>query len=482
MRRLSLTDRSFLIAETREVPMHVGGLSLYRFPDGVDEQDFLTELGGILRSSEEMRPPFGECLSQGLLARSGLTQHWVPDENFDIDFHIRHSALPKPGRYRELFALTSRLHSTLLDRNRPLWEMHLIEGLQDRQFATYFKVHHSVIDGIGAIHLMNSMLSTNKRRRLPFSAVSRQAWEDYKQKLEESGRRSHVEARDTQSLAERLAAQLGSGSQVLRAMLQNASAWIGIGGKLDVPWRNVPYGVLSRRVSGSRRFVAQSWSYDRVRAVGKALEGTLNDAVLAMCAGGLRRYLSSVGELPSDPIKAMVPVSLRVEGDVDSTNSIGFIIANLATNIDDPAKRFTAICQSMLAGKKMYSGLSAGEASLFTQITYSPMIVTNLLSVGQHFPAFSLTVSNVPGPRKPMYWNGARLEGIYPASIVLHGQAMSITLISNAGQLDFGIIACRRSLPHVQRLIDFMEEALIELEEVAGLSDGADETPDIRGE
>ena len=303
-----------------------------------------------------------------------------------------------------------------------------------------------------------------------YSPLSQQAWSDFKSKHQVSAKEPQITASDVKSLAERLGEQLDSGAHLLRAMLANASVWVGAGGELNAPWHDVPHSVLSRRVSGSRRSVAQTWPFERVRAVGKALDGTLNDAVLAMCAGGLRRYLSGEGELQTAPLKAMVPVSVRVKGDVDSANAIGFIIANLATDIEDPGLRFAAIRQSMLAGKKVYSGLTAGEASLFTSITYSPMIVTNLLSVGQHFPAFSLTISNVPGPRRKMYWNGARLEGVYPANIVLHGQAMSITLVSYANELDFGIIACRKSLPQVQRLIDCMEESLIELEEVAGLS------------
>ncbi len=237
-----------------------------------------------------------------------------------------------------------------------------------------------------------------------------------------------------------------------------------------MPWHAVPHAKVSSRVSGSRRFVAQTWPYERIRAVGKALGGTLNDAVLAMCAGGLRRYLDQLGELPEKPLKAMVPVSLRVEGDLESANAVGMISANLATDVADPGDRFRQIRDSVLAGKQVYSGLSAGEAALFTQLTSSPMVVTTLLGLGEKLPAYNLVISNVPGPRKHLYWNGARLEGIYPASIVLHGQALNITLVSYSGQLDFGIIACRRSLPHVQRLLDNLEESLQELEEAAGIA------------
>jgi len=163
-------------------------------------------------------------------------------------------------------------------------------------------------------------------------------------------------------------------------------------------------------------------------------------------------------------------MSLRVEGDFESANAVGFIVANLGTHLADVGERFEAIQQSVQAGKQVYAGLSAGEAALFTQLTSSPLVITTLLGLGELLPAYNLVISNVPGPRKDMYWNGARLEGIYPASIVLHGQALNITLVSYADQIDFGIIACRRTLPHVQRLLDLLEEALLDLEELAGIA------------
>jgi diacylglycerol O-acyltransferase len=236
-----------------------------------------------------------------------------------------------------------------------------------------------------------------------------------------------------------------------------------------VPWRQVPRTHFNTTVSGARRFVAQSWPFDRVRAVAKAFDGTLNDAVLAMCAGALRRHLLAEGDLPTHSLKAMAPISLRDEDDVDSSNAIGFITADLATQIEDPVERLRAIQTSMRAGKKQLSGMSRREVELYTILTQGPMALATVLGLGSRFPAFSTVISNVPGPRKPMYWNGARLEGIYPASIPFHGFAVNITLVSYAKSLDFGIVACRRSVPHVQRLIDYIEEALVELEDAAGM-------------
>jgi diacylglycerol O-acyltransferase len=467
--RLNLLDSSFLIAENRETPMHTGAVSLYRYPKGVDKRQFLSGLREILLASTHLRPLFNDRLSSGLLSRANLAFFWERDRHFDIEYHIRHSALPQPGRYRELFSLVSRLHSTLLDRNRPLWEMHLIEGLAGNQFATYIKTHHSMLDGIAAMHMTNSMLSPSSRGRVRYSPLSRESWEQYKKQISAPVPGAPISKGDVQSLSDRLTSQLGSGTHLARALLKYGKVWVGGETALNVPWHSVPGSIISSNVTGSRRFAAQSWPYQRVRAVGKALGGTLNDAVLAMCAGALRSYLQQSGGVPGKPLKAMVPISLRVEGDIESSNAVGFIIANLATHIADPGSRFMAIRESMLAGKDVYAGLSSGEAELFTQLAMSPLLVSKLLNLERILPAYNLVISNVPGPRKKMYWNGARLDGVYPASIVLHGQSLNITLVSYADQLDFGIIACRRSLPSIQRLLDGLEDSLAELEAVAGI-------------
>ncbi len=466
MRRIELADAGFLYMEKRETPTHVGGINLFTLPKGVNEQKYLAGLVDLLRNAEDYRKPFGEYVKTG---RAG-SLYWVKDEDMDIDYHVRHSALPKPGRYRELFALASRLHSTLLDRNRPLWEIHLIEGLQDRQFALYMKLHHATIDGIGAMHLTQAMCSTKKSARSTDSPLSLVAYERYKEaKYGNRPRKVVPKTRELRAVAEVLKEQFNSTANLLSIFKQYGSTWLGQGGNLSVPWRQVPHTSMNTSVGGARRFVAQSWEFERIKAVCNATNSTVNDAVLAMCAGALRRYLSSQNELPKHSLKAMVPVSLREEGDLDSANAVGFITADLATSIKDPQKRLAAIKASMVAGKDLLKGLTAREAAIYMQITQLPMLLSSALGIASKFPAFSTVISNVPGPRKQLYWNGASLDGIYPASIVFDGFAMNITLVSYNNSLDFGIIACRRSLPGVQRMIDYLEQSLQELEEVAGL-------------
>jgi diacylglycerol O-acyltransferase len=470
MRRLPLTDAMFLVNETRRTPMHVGGLHLFDLPKGRNATDFLHSLSEILRYDEHLRHPFGARLKMGPLGQFGPI-HWEDDDQLDMDYHIRHSALPLPGRYRELFALISRLHSTLLDRSRPLWEMHLIEGLENNQFATYFKAHHCAIDGAGSMHLLNSMYSTNQRKRLEYSPFSEEAYEAYREVLKQSQpKRVKPREDEMKAVTEVIREQLGGAVNVGKALREYAGVWLGRNKKLAAPLHQSPRTPLSTRITGARRFVAQSWSFARVRAMSKAYGGTLNDGVLGMVSGALRAHLLEQRALPKYPLKAMAPVSLRAADDLDSANAVGFITANLGTDQKDPAKRMQVIRESMQAGKDQLSGMSRREIEVYTVLTQAPLLLTALTGSTHKYPAFSTVVSNVPGPRQPMYWNGARLAGLYPVSIPFDGFAVNFTVVSNHENLDFGIVACRHSVPHVQRFIDYMEQALVELEQGAGLT------------
>lgn len=469
MRRIDLNDAGFLYLESRETPMHVGGVNLFTYPARVNQERFMARLGDAYRSAREFRRPFGEYVTTGRLGPLGPL-YWEKDEELDMEYHVRHSALPRPGRYRELFALVSRLHSTLLDRSRPLWEVHLIEGLQNNQFAIYSKMHHATIDGVAALRLTEGMCATSSRTRIDYSPLSLEAFEKFKAAKDSARpRRVIPRERELRAVAEVFREQLQAPVNLLGYLKSHAQTWLGAGGALAVPFRHVPKTSINTRISGSRRFVAQSWDFERIRAIAKAVGATINDVVLAMCSGALRRYLLAQNDLPEHSLRAMVPVSVRTEDDYDSANAVTFITANLATKYADPAERLAVIMESTQAGKKLLSGLSAREATLYAGLSQIPTLLTYLLGMADRFPAFSTTISNVPGPRRQLYWNGARLEGIYPASAVFHGFALNITLVGYHQNLDFGIMACRRSVPQVQRLIDYLEESVVELEDMAGL-------------
>jgi diacylglycerol O-acyltransferase / wax synthase len=469
MRLMPITDAFFLIMESRRVPMHVGGLNLFTLPKDVEDTRFLGQLRELLRYEGELRRPFGDRLQMGPLGVAGPIR-WVPDEELDMDYHIRHSSLPKPGRYRELFALVSRLHGQLLDRSRPLWEMHLIEGLQGRQFATYLKAHHCAIDGVGALRLMSSMYSTNARKKIKVSPLSAQAHQEYLQSLPpRPDRDSPPSEGQILAVTDAIREQLGSTVSIGRALTDTAAVWLGRNKKLAAPFHQIPQNAFRTQLTGARRFVAQSWSFERVSAVAVALDCKINDIVLALCAGALRKQLQEQGPVPKTSMKAMAPVSVRTADDAESANAVGMVVADLATNIKDPEKRLRRIKESMDAAKSMLQRMSGKEIQIYTALTQAPMLLTQISGQGSRIPAFSTVVSNVPGPKERRYWNGARLDGVYPVSIPFDGSAVNFTVVSNYKNLDFGIVACRKAVPHVQHLIDYMDETLVELEQVAGI-------------
>ncbi len=446
--------------------MHVAALYLFKLPPRVNQRKFMARIGDSYRSTTELRKPFAHQVAHGTLGRFGPL-YWEHDPDLDIDYHVRHSALPRPGSYRELFSLVSRLHSTLLDRNRPLWEVHLIEGIKDRQFAVYTKAHHALIDGVAGIRLLEGVCTPDPEAESDISPLSLEALERFREQ-HGLGRKAQDPPSEFElkAMAEFLKAQFETSAHVLGVIKSYAAAWLGMGHGLAVPWRHVPRTVLNTPVSASRRFIAQSWSMDRVRAVSDAADVTINDVVLAMCSGALRHYLDDQGEHPEHSLRALVPVSVRQGDDVESPLAISYIVADLGTRHEDPADRLEAIVESTRAGKRMLSELTAREAGLYAALIQAPLFVANLMGVADWFPPVSTVISNIPGPREKLYWNGAPLLSSYPASAVFHGFALNITFISYDDKLDFGIMACRQTVPDVQHLVDYLEQSLAELEDI----------------
>jgi WS/DGAT/MGAT family acyltransferase len=444
------TDAIFLLGESREHPMHVGGLQLFELPRGAG-RGFVRELYDRLVAQDDFQPTFRKhpATFVGGIANLG----WSYDKDVDIDYHVRRSAVPSPGRIRELLELTSRWHSSLLDRHRPLWETHIIEGLKDGRFAVYTKIHHALIDGVSAQKLMQRALSTD-----PDDPEIRAPWS-----LPKSRRKRNPVSPLTSVLhaAGSLAAVAPSTLSLARAALFEQ--------QLTLPF-GAPRTMLNVKIGGARRCAAQSWSLDRIKSVKKAAGVTVNDVVLAMCSGALRYYLLEQNALPDTPLIAMVPVSLRTEDEADAGgNLVGAILCNLATDTDDPAQRLQTISDSMRSNKKVFSQLPRFQALALSAANTSALALAAVPGwVASTSPPFNIIISNVPGPTQPIYYGGARLDGNYPLSIALDGQALNITLANNAGNLDFGLVGCRRSVPHLQRLLAHLESSLKDLERSVG--------------
>jgi len=452
---LSPLDQVFLWLEKRQQPMHVGGLQLFSFPEGAPD-DYVAQLADQLREQTVVTSPF----DQHLTSRFGQPA-WVEDEHLDLEHHFRFEALPTPGRIRELLAFVSAEHSHLMDRERPMWEFHLIEGLKDRQFAVYIKIHHSLVDGVSAMRLFQRMLSQDPgQRNMPpiWSLPPRSRrnaddggpsmWRNVAHLLGESGK------------------QLGTVPAVTRALLSTVNR-----ARKDPAYDSIfhaPQCVLNGRITGSRRFAAQSYCLKRIKAVCRAYDTTVNDVVMAMCATALRTYLMNQDALPEKPLVAMVPVSLRKD-DSSGGNQVGIILASLGTHLNDAAERLRYIHEDVKASKERYANMSPEEILNYTALLLAPAGFNLLTGLAPKWQTFNVVISNIPGPKEPSYWNGAKLEGMYPVSIAMDRIALNMTLTSYCDQVEFGLIGCRRTLPSLQRMLDYLEEGLAELESAAGI-------------
>jgi diacylglycerol O-acyltransferase len=450
MRALGPIDQAFLWLERRQQPMHVGGLMLFKIPADADA-NFIQEVAAQFKAVSPPVRPFNQRL-EGMF--------WEEDEEFDLEHHFRHIALPDPGRVRELLAYVSQEHSALLDRAKPLWECHLIEGIEGNRFALYFKMHHAVIDGVAGMRIAQKSLSfdPNVKAVTPLWAITR----DKRPKAETTALNNFAETinrlRHQASSVPKVAKEL---YQAIRASYEKDPDYVSV--------FQAPRSILNQRVSGSRRFAAQSYDLPRIKAIGKKLGVTLNDVVMAMCAGALRTYLLDFNALPRKPLIAMVPMSLR-QDDSDAGNQITMILANLGTHLADPMQRLDIIHRSVQNAKDRFSRMSPSEIMAYSALVYSICGLNLMTGLAPKLQAFNVVISNVPGPKEPMYWNGAELDGFYPVSIVLDGMALNMTLTSYVDSLEFGLIACRKALPSMQRLLGYLDDALDELEQAAKLA------------
>ncbi|MBC7302679.1 MAG: wax ester/triacylglycerol synthase family O-acyltransferase [Nocardia sp.] len=449
---MSPLDAMFLAMESREHPMHVGGLSLFEKTD--DPEAFARALfDDLARDDGAVAPLFRRRPGRSLGAFSLL--HWDLDHDIDLDFHVRLLSLPAPGRVRELLELVSMLHGSLLDRHRPLWEVYVIEGLTDGRVAVYAKTHHALMDGISAVRTWQRALSTDPRQR---GAVPPWRSEDTRPHREPAA------AAGVSGVLGSLSRAVGS---VPGALAGARELTRGLPGPLPF---TAPHTMFNVAISGGRRFAAQSWPLARLRAATSATGTTLNDVVLAMCAGALRDYLAAENAVPERPLIAMVPVSLRKPdgtGAHDSGNSVGAALCDLGTDEPEPLLRLARIRESMARTKTTMAKLTPLQMLGLSAVNVAGLALPQVQWRQGATPPFNIVISNVPGDERPRYWNGVRLDAVYPASIPLDGQALNITTISSGGSMHFGIVGCRRAVPHLQRLLTGLEKALAELEQVA---------------
>jgi WS/DGAT/MGAT family acyltransferase len=473
MKRLSALDALFLYMETPETPMHVASLTIFK-PSGPLEglyERFRAHTAARL----DLLPSYRRRLEPTPL---GLDHPaWIVEENVDLDYHIRHEALPKPGGMAELRALVGQLHAASLDRKRPLWEYHFIEGLEDGSFAVYVKVHHSAMDGLAGMATLGVTF-------------------DLSPDGEHEGLAPRLVPPDAEpnDFIEMTSTAIGD---FIRQGLRTVKSLPGVGRALMKAAPNLsrdarflyrylsemPRTPFNKAISTHRVYATASLPFPEVRALTKSRGVTVNDIVLALTAGALRRYLVEHSALPEKGLAVGVPASIRPVGDAKLNNQVVFTLSRLPTDVAEPIPRLAA---AQAAGQEA-KNLFADMRDLMTtdiSILAAPLVVMGLTRLwaaarGANYlwPFFNVVISNVPGPKQPFYCVGAPATHYFPISIPYHGCALNVTVQSYLDQLDFGLIACSETVPDAQKIADFIVEDFAALK----TADAEFAKPDIVG-
>jgi len=449
--------------------MHVGGLGIYEL--GPDYQgSFIDDVRQHIQSRMHLATIFQRKLVN--MPFDLANPVWVMDDSLDIEHHLRHVIVPPPAGRAQVDRLVARLHSSLLDRSRPLWEMVVLEGLPTpadalpgtRYVGLYSKFHHASLDGMGGQVLMQAIMDVGPTPRTVAPARARHT-SDLENfgiaELAVSGARHN--ATQTWKLAKTLPMLVRKAVQILRPS-QDKSGSAG-GGKRDRMAWFAPKTPFNVTITNQRSFARFSIPLAEVKEIGAINQVSLNDVVMAISGEGLRRFLADMGCHPTESLLAAVPVSLREEGNTEFRNQVSMARMSLASTERDPLKRLQAIHQSSQNVKAIVSDVRPFLPTDFPSIG-APWLVSGLASlffrsrlVNSLPPLANVLISNVPGPNMPLYFAGAKQISTYPVSIPMHGLALNITLQSYNGWIDFGLIGCRRAVPDIADLGKHMQAA-----------------------
>ena len=481
--------------ETASVFGHVASLNIYD-PSAAPGGAGLEATKQTILERIDLLAPFRRRLVEVPL---GLDlPYWIEDPDFDIDFHVRHHAVAPPGTPQQLAEAISRIVARPLDRARPLWELYVIEGVDEgRLIAQLTKVHHAAIDGASGALMLAAILDLDPEFR-PVTGPA--PWEpEVAPSDEELLRMTFLEfvrrpeklirlgVRTTRELA--TATRSGGLRAIADMVAQPMPGPLGslmrrrlrsqFGEDTDrppaLPPTHAPRTPWNQAITPHRRFAYTTIPLDDAKTVRRAFGCTFNDVVMALCSGALRGYLLHHDCLPEESLIAMVPVSVRSGAENEMyQNRVSALLADLATNESDPAKRLRRVQQSMTAAKQNHAAIPAEALMDFTQfappaIAARAMRMASRLRIADRMnPPFNLVISNVPGPAVPLYMAGAELKHFYPVSALADGQGLNMTVQSYNGNLDFGFIACRELVPDVWLLTDLLHAAMKELLAVGG--------------
>jgi WS/DGAT/MGAT family acyltransferase len=472
MRQLTSLDAQFLAIETPRTTGHVCGLAVLdpaTAPGGVLEIDDLCRLVG---ERLPLLPPMRRKLVPVPL---GLDHpYWIEDEDFDLDFHLRDLALPPGADDAKLAEQVARLVARPLDRSRPLWEIYLIHGLPGGRVAMLTKIHHAVVDGVSGAEILSALLDASPEgREMPLPAAP--SGEHRPSDLSLLGRaiaglplQPLRALRAAPATLPYLSALPGVRDVPGMGLLSNVAARVVPGADRDVlefATDPVPVTPFSGPVSAHRRFAFGQLSLDTVKTIKDELGYTVNDVVVALCAGAVRRWLIEHDALPAQPLIAMVPVSVRTREQLGTFgNRISVMVVPIPTNEPDPRRRLERTHDVLATAKDRHRALPANlltDATRFIPPAVAALAARTTLAVlaGSRAPV-NLVISNVPGSRAPLYCAGARLEAHYPVSVIADGIGLNITVMSYLDRLDFGLIADREAIPDLWTMIAGLRDEL----------------------
>jgi diacylglycerol O-acyltransferase / wax synthase len=475
MRQLSGLDNSFLAMETPSTYGHVASLSIF---EPGDKTLTFPEVRDLVAERLHLVAPFRRRLVRVPLDLDH--PYWIEDPDFDLDYHLRHIAVPPPGDVLQVAELAAQLAAKHLDRRHPLWEMYIIEGLEGGAVAELTKIHHACIDGVSGAEILGVLLDLSAEPpnvptpESPWAPeVKPSQWEMLSRGLAGLVAQPRVGMRLARRTVPRLGAVARNFSLAIPSVRRPREL-------LSSPGTKAPRTPFNGTITPHRRFSFGSLPLADVKHVKQHLGGTVNDVVMAMCTGALRRWLIDHDALPATPLLAMVPVSVRTDEQRGTFgNRVSAMIVELPTDEADPVARFHRTRDEMRIAKEQHHAIPADmlqDLAQFTPPSVAAMasrVAARMKIADRVNPPFNVVISNVPGPQFRLYSAGATLRGIYPLSAISDGVGLNMTLMSYNGHLDFGFLACREMIPDIWRLIDELAEELNALVKVASDEHGA---------
>jgi diacylglycerol O-acyltransferase / wax synthase len=454
MTRLALPDATFFALETPSRPMHAGALMLFDPPAGEPAADFAARVVAGFRETAPVAP-FNQRPD---LTLSRLPQ-WVTVEAVDLNYHVRHIALPGPGTPEQLMELVGHLYVALLDRSQPLWECYVIEGLQDGAIAVFYKLHHALADGISGARMLIGSLSTAKTRR-----TIRPIWAPRPAPSRPARQAVSPKQRDLlKPLMSQVQTVAGAAQRIVEVVLEVAGLRQGA---RALPFSAPRLAVDARRQSPSRSFAVFDLPLSEARRIADRVDGSVNDVILAVCDDAMHRYLAAIGEEVTSPLVASIAVSTRASGDDAPSNAAALAQVRLGAPDASPSERLAQIVSTTAAVKTHVRQSSKGALELETVVYMGVAQLREELSVGRQNmpPAANIVVSNIPGKAdKQLYLGGAPLTGMYAAPIVPPSHIANFTLVSYLDNLCVGVGAARNVIPDTASIAELARESFADL-------------------